>query len=230
MLDAHKDAVLCLNFSRHFTLLPSRTPASPVRGEAEEGEGGGASCVCDDAGNANTYSYMAVSASADKTLALWKLDVAVYEARVGEGLVSEGRASSCDSGTQACGDPQRPRGVLAAVLSAGDNTEAEKKIDKVVVTAGRVATLGGHKLAVYSGVLSACGQLVVSGSADGTVKVWSTKTCLAVRSLSGHKDAVMGVDVSHDSSLLLSASQDNTLRIWAANTGKVLKVLNMVLS
>jgi WD40 repeat protein len=179
-------------------------------------------------------SLTGVSASADKTLALWTLDISSVvtgeadwttpvplprDAGVG---VGGGGESKVDASGRAADDVMlgaagmsTPIGVrmgqLAATADAlqggGGVVEVGRGVGEVIVRLSRVASLGGHKGAVYCAAFSHDGLLVASASGDGAVKVWNTKTCVILRTLWGHKDAVMSVDWSSDSSLLLSASQ-----------------------
>ncbi|KIK77718.1 hypothetical protein PAXRUDRAFT_366041 [Paxillus rubicundulus Ve08.2h10] len=64
---------------------------------------------------------------------------------------------------------------------------------------------------------------LVSGSDDGTLRVWDRATGSA-EVLSGHTDWVCDVDVSRDGELVVSASDDNTVRIWDRKLGETLHV------
>ena len=156
--------------------------------------------------------YTAASASADKTIALWTFEIAEEDKRNARTLQTPevGRLGSQASTDSA----RRGRNDLEQGIAGG-----------MVVTVGKSASLVGHRHAVNSVIFAPDGQMVVSASSDGTLKVWNTKTCLAVRTLTGHTDAVMAVDISSDSSLVLSASQDHTLRLWLLATGKQVKIL-----
>lgn len=75
--------------------------------------------------------------------------------------------------------------------------------------------LTGHRHAVNGLVISSDGRQVVSGSTDGTLRVWSLvppERELAV--FEGHKKTVAGVALSPDDRLLASASYDATVRLW----------------
>ncbi|KIJ06742.1 hypothetical protein PAXINDRAFT_20059 [Paxillus involutus ATCC 200175] len=60
---------------------------------------------------------------------------------------------------------------------------------------------------------------LVSGSRDGTLRIWDRKTG-AVKVLKGHTDMVWDIDVSRDGKMVVSASNDETLRIWNGESGE----------
>ncbi|KIJ14002.1 hypothetical protein PAXINDRAFT_79923 [Paxillus involutus ATCC 200175] len=60
---------------------------------------------------------------------------------------------------------------------------------------------------------------LVSGSGDGTLRIWDRKTG-AVEVLKGHTFDVWGVDVSRDGKMVVSGSWDKTVRIWNAESGE----------
>lgn len=65
----------------------------------------------------------------------------------------------------------------------------------------------------------------VSGSFDGTVRIWDTRQGKCVRSLSEHVDPVTSVDMNHDDSLICSTSLDGLLRLWDARVGNCISIL-----
>ena len=56
--------------------------------------------------------------------------------------------------------------------------------------------------------------MIVSGSADSTLKLWSVETKKLVNDLPGHGDEVYTVDWSPDSQKVVSGGKDKLLRIW----------------
>lgn len=67
------------------------------------------------------------------------------------------------------------------------------------------------------------GHLLLSCSADNTIKIWDTvshRRCL--RTMYGHSKAVRDLCWNHDGSQFLSAGFDNMVRLWDTETGKVL--------
>jgi WD40 repeat protein len=73
--------------------------------------------------------------------------------------------------------------------------------------------LAGHEAWVRDLNWTPDGQSLISGSADGTVRVWEVATGQA-RILEGHAAPVFDVAVSPDGNRIASASGDTTLRLW----------------
>jgi serine/threonine protein kinase len=67
------------------------------------------------------------------------------------------------------------------------------------------------------------GDLVVSASADKTIKVWNLKTGKEIRTFKGHVADVNAVAISPDGQMLVSASDDRTIKLWNLNTGKEIR-------
>ncbi|KAK4061399.1 hypothetical protein Trihar35433_9726 [Trichoderma harzianum] len=61
--------------------------------------------------------------------------------------------------------------------------------------------------------------LVLSGSSNGSIGVWSRETGDCQRILQGHKNYVQTLALSHDSRLMVSGSNDETIKIWETATG-----------
>ena len=64
--------------------------------------------------------------------------------------------------------------------------------------------------------------MLVSGSWDGTLKIWDLKTYQEIRTLSGHEDVIKSVAVSADTKHIISGGFDNIVRLWCFHTGKLL--------
>lgn len=65
---------------------------------------------------------------------------------------------------------------------------------------------------------------LVSGSEDGTVKVWDTKSRLCLMTMSGHRGPVTCVKWG-GSNLIYSASHDKTIKVWDAKNGRCIQTL-----
>ncbi|HEX9369858.1 MAG TPA: hypothetical protein VF897_02590 [Roseiflexaceae bacterium] len=88
-----------------------------------------------------------------------------------------------------------------------------------------IATLQGHTGWVWRVALSADGQLLASGSYDGTVRLWETGSGRLLATLQGHTGGVWGVALSADGQLVASGSFDGTVRLWEAQSGTCLRTL-----
>jgi len=86
-------------------------------------------------------------------------------------------------------------------------------------------TMTGHTGWVWSLSYSPDGNLIASGAADHTVKIWDVSMGICIRTLRGHALDVYTVSFSPDGKFIASGSEDNTVRIWNAATGECLNVL-----
>jgi len=72
----------------------------------------------------------------------------------------------------------------------------------------------GHEGAVRSVAFSPCGQFIVTGSEDRTLRLWDLHGELVCKPFKGHEDEVWSVAFSPDSQIIASGSEDSTLRLW----------------
>ena len=75
-------------------------------------------------------------------------------------------------------------------------------------------TLAGHRH--WANTIRLLGSLLVSGSADATVKVWSLATAEGelVATLEARNNMVLGLAVSPTLGLICSMGQDGKLFVW----------------
>jgi WD domain, G-beta repeat len=84
--------------------------------------------------------------------------------------------------------------------------------------------LAGHTSSVLSVTLGEVGgrTVVVSGGADGTVRIWDAATGTAIgEPLTGHIEQILSVAVgqSEERAIIVSGGVDATVRVWDAGTG-----------
>jgi WD40 repeat protein len=77
--------------------------------------------------------------------------------------------------------------------------------------------LEGHTGDINSVAFSPNGSLVVTGSADGTARVWDATTGKTVGELRGHNGSVNSASFSPDGKFIVTASDDETVRLWDAD-------------
>jgi ribosome assembly protein 4 len=76
-----------------------------------------------------------------------------------------------------------------------------------------ITTLRGHVQQVYQISFSSDSRLLVSGSADSTLKVWDLRTKKILIDLPGHADEVYAVDWSPDGQRVASGGKDRVLKL-----------------
>ncbi len=76
------------------------------------------------------------------------------------------------------------------------------------------ATLKGHTDGVYTVAFSRDGQLLATGSHDGTVRLWNVASGKRLATLTGHEGKVHWVTFSPDGKRLATAGEDKTMRVW----------------
>ena len=111
-----------------------------------------------------------------------------------------------------------------SVLTHWNNTIATNPTDCDItifdaLTGSQTTVLSGHKDYVRSLSFSLDGTLLVSGSDDGTSKLWDIQTGGVIKTLCGHTDWVYSVSISADNTMVASGSQDKTIRLWNIKTG-----------
>ncbi|KAK9831147.1 hypothetical protein WJX74_004971 [Apatococcus lobatus] len=84
-----------------------------------------------------------------------------------------------------------------------------------------VKTSRGHRAAVYCIAFARGGSLVVTGSDDRLVKLWSTETGLLRQTCRGHDGEVTDLAVSLDDSTVASSCTDWTIRCWSLKEGQL---------
>ncbi|ODS38177.1 MAG: hypothetical protein A7316_00320 [Candidatus Altiarchaeales archaeon WOR_SM1_86-2] len=78
--------------------------------------------------------------------------------------------------------------------------------------------------AVYSVFVTPDKKHIVSGSYDGTIKIWDFGG-KEIRTLKGHGDLVWSVSVTLDGKYIVSGSMDKTVKIWDFEKGEEIRTL-----
>jgi WD40 repeat protein len=82
-------------------------------------------------------------------------------------------------------------------------------------TGDPIARLDGHTDAVWSVAFSPTAPLLISGSADRSVRIWDHEACVEVASFHWHSHELRSVGFSADGSMIYSAACDKTAKLGA---------------
>jgi WD40 repeat protein len=158
--------------------------------------------------NSVTYSpdgSIIASASADKTIILWRPDGRIFKSLSGHEDVVNSVNFSLDGQ------------IIAS--SSQDRTVKLWNLKTL-----QPITLSGHEGGVNSATFSPDGKIIASASSDRTVKLWNRDGKL-LRTLLGHEKPVLDVAWSPDGKIIASASADKTIRLWNLD-GKLIRTLS----
>jgi WD40 repeat protein len=97
----------------------------------------------------------------------------------------------------------------------------DKRIGVIDVESGTTDYLEGHTGPVLA--LAVHGDLLVSGGADRTIRVWKGRSL--VRTINNHWDSVHALAFSPDGKYLASGSGDKTVRIWQPEIGRLVRIV-----
>ena len=86
-------------------------------------------------------------------------------------------------------------------------------------------TLTSHLSYVNTISISPDGQILVSGSADKTIKIWNLSTGQEIRTLKGHSQPINSLAISPDGQTLVTGSADKTIKIWNLSNGQEIRTL-----
>jgi len=75
-------------------------------------------------------------------------------------------------------------------------------------------SLTGHSHFVQDVVISSDGQFGLSGSWDGTLRLWDLNSGVTTRRFVGHTKDVLSVAFSADNRQIVSGSRDKTIKLW----------------
>jgi WD40 repeat protein len=90
----------------------------------------------------------------------------------------------------------------------------------------QVRNSGGHGKAILKLIAHPKQPLLITCSADQTVRIWNADNGAPVRTLSGHTDYVYAVAASPDGNLIASGTFNGEVKVWKIADGTVVKAFN----
>lgn len=102
----------------------------------------------------------------------------------------------------------RDKTVMVWELCEPDNSQ------ETPICGRPLRALKGHSHFVSDVVISSDGQYALSGSWDGTLRLWEISTGKTSRRFVGHTKDVLSVAFSADNRQIVSGSRDKTIKLW----------------
>ncbi len=158
-----------------------------------------------------------VTGGGDRSLRLWS--VASLLPPDPSGLR---QLSQADELGRACPDPAMAS-ELQPLSASGLGETANAKSESPDPHLLRVINISSSW--IHAVAIRPQGDLIVSGSSDGALRLWDVATGQYLGVLLGHKRWVSAVVFSPDGETIASASHDGTVRLWDSDSGDLIRVL-----
>ena len=168
-----------------------------------------------------------LTASRDKTVKVWDL------------VAKESVLTYADHQQPVYGVVVKQNSPTAAVgYSGGDDKSVRSWNFTIAVTKDKEgkeirqpegkqrSAMGGHSGAVLKVALHPSKPILVSCSADKSVRIWNADNGAAAKTLAGNTDDVFAVAISPDANLVASGSYNGEVRIWKVADGAPVKNFN----
>lgn len=115
-------------------------------------------------------------------------------------------------------------GLLTVLLLAFVSVQAQRRARDPIARA--FVRQANHTARAYSVDFRRDGRLLVSGSWDGTMKLWDVASGRELRTLAGHGWGIYKAFFSPDGRRLASSSRDATVKLWDVRTGRETLTIN----
>ncbi len=153
-----------------------------------------------------------VTGSRDKTAKVWDLEH------------KESAVTFPDHQAPVYGVAIKPDGKTG--FSAGDDNQVRAWNTQGDQAGKQTRASGGHGKTITKMVEVPKQPLLVTASADDTVRIWNEDNGSAVKTLSGHTDFVYALAVSADGTQIASGSFNGEVKVWKTADGSLVRAIN----
>ncbi|HKS43318.1 MAG TPA: TIR domain-containing protein [Blastocatellia bacterium] len=105
------------------------------------------------------------------------------------------------------------------------STEVQEKNEFKLPGLKLLRTLQGHSAPIRTMTVTPDGGSIISGSDNGTMRVWDIQSGQLLRTLKGYAGAIYSVAVTPDGGSIISGSDNGTMRVWDMQSGQLLRTL-----
>jgi WD40 repeat protein len=151
-----------------------------------------------------------LTCSRDKTAKVWDL------------VARESVLTFPDHQNPVYGVALKPDGSVA--VSVGEDNQL--RFWPTTGEAKQIRASGGHGKAVFHVIYHPKKPLLLTCSADGTVRIWNADNGKNLRSLTGHTDWVYALALSPDGNLAAAGSWNGEVKVWQVADGKLVNAFN----
>src|SRR5262249_39838640 len=109
-------------------------------------------------------------------------------------------------------------------LKTSYTPQADVTLAQALSRMDKVRTFSGHTEIIESVAFSPDGKTVLTGSRDGTARLWDVQTGANLHTLSYQLDWVGDAIFSPDGKTILTGGLDGTAQLWDVQTGKRLHI------
>jgi WD40 repeat protein/transcriptional regulator with XRE-family HTH domain len=113
------------------------------------------------------------------------------------------------------------------IASAGSSQGNSDVIIWDVIHPDQVSSWSELDYMTYSLAWSPDGEVLITGSTDGMIRWWDTRSIKCLSVLKGHEGTVQSLKVSPDGRMLASCGDDNAIQLWDILTGEHLRTLRL---
>jgi len=117
------------------------------------------------------------------------------------------------------GSPYYAKESSKKAIELGKNEEKLKEILNI-----KTSIFEGHTGSVECVAITQDGKHFISGSYNGTLRLWDIESGKTIQIFEGHTYPVICVAITPDGKHFISGSRDETLRLWDIGSGKTIQI------